>query len=73
MANTEEPIIAEFNDDSIIAPDSDLARELYDKSRYGEPMRKKFQYSVVESLYLIERGKMKVFKGKKELDFDAFL
>jgi tRNA-intron endonuclease, archaea type len=69
-----EPILAEYADERIIAEDCDVVRDFYEKGRYGEPLqKKKFQYSLVESLYLLERGKMTVMKGKKELDFDSFL
>ena len=55
----EEKIIATFANERVIAPNNDLTREYYDKSRYGEPLGKtKFQYSLVEGLYLFERGKM---------------
>jgi len=63
-----------FSKEKVIAPSNDITREYYEKSRYGEPMKKdKFQYTLVEALYLLERGKMKVLFGKKELNFDDFL
>jgi len=68
-----EKIVAEYADDRVMAAASDVVREYYDKSRYGEPLQKKFQYSLVEALYLVERGKMQILKGKKELDFDTLL
>lgn len=57
----------------VIAEECDEARALYDSSRYGEPLDKKFQYSFIESLYLLERGKLKIFLNKKELKYDDFL
>ena len=57
----------------ILADECDEARALYDSSRYGEPLDKKFQYSFIESLYLLERGKLKIFSNKKELKYDDFL
>lgn len=63
-----------FSNEKVIAGSSDLARELYEKSRIGEPFQKeKFQYALVEALYLIERGKMLVYLGKNILDLDKFL
>ena len=61
--------------DHVIADSNDVTRELYDKTRYGEPRDdKKFQYSLIEVLVLIERGKfvLKDVKGKV-LSFDDFL
>ena len=70
----EEPIRATLENEKVIAQVTDLCREFYDKSRYGEPMGKtKFQYSLVEGLYLLERGKMEIIAGRTKLDFDKFL
>ena len=70
---TVEKIQAEILDTKVIADPSDVVREFYEKGRYGEPFHKKFQYSLVEAMYLVERGRMVVRKGKKELSFDALL
>ncbi len=68
-----EIILGEFQNSRVIAVDSNLTREMHDKSRYGEPFgHKKFQYSLHEALYLIEKEKMEVYDGKKRLNFDAF-
>ncbi len=69
----EDKIQAVFSKERVLAESCDLARELYDKSRYGEPIGKKFQYSLNEALYLLERGKMLVKDTRKVLDFDSFL
>lgn len=66
----EEKVVAELVGERIVVEPSDASRELYDKGRYGEPFQKKFQYSLVEALYLFERGKVVIKKGKKEMDFD---
>ena len=44
----------------ILADECDEARLLYDQGRYGEFLDKKFQYSLLEALYLSERGKLKI-------------
>lgn len=66
----QEKILAEYLDGKVIAEASDASRDFYEKSRYGEPLQKNYQYSLVEALYLVERGKMVVIDGKKELSFD---
>ena len=68
-----EMIIAEFISGKVLALNNNSSNTFYEKARYGEPYHKKFQYSLVEALYLLERGKMQVLKGKKNLDFDALL
>ena len=61
--------------ESVISDSDNLTRELYDKTRYGEPIdNKKFQYSLFEALYLVERGKIKVVnEKKKDVAFDEFV
>ncbi len=59
----------------VTAESNDLTRELYDKTRYGEPTDdKKFQYSLIEAFYLMERGKFKILDSKdKEIKKEDFL
>jgi len=49
------------------------AFSLYDKSSFGEKESGKIIYSGIESLYLVEHGKMQVLSGKKPLDFEQLL
>jgi tRNA-intron endonuclease len=44
-----------------ISSNSGEAHSLHDKSWFGEPTGEKVQYSLVESLYLVEKGKMEIF------------
>lgn len=46
---------------------------LYEQSRFGEPMEGKVYYSLAEALYLLEKGKLEVYSGKKKLGFNEFL
>ncbi|MSR85843.1 tRNA-intron lyase [Candidatus Woesearchaeota archaeon] len=69
----QQKINAEYLDGKVLAEANEASREFYDKSRYGEPLQKKFQYSLVEALYLLERGKMTLLKGNKELSFDQLM
>ena len=58
----------------VLTEADDLAREFYDKGRYGELVtRKKFQYTLLEAMFLLERGKISIKKTKKELSFDDLL
>jgi len=70
----KDRINAIFSNDVIIAGESDLARQIYEKSRFGEPKGKKYYYSFFEALYLLEEGKIDIIDGKsKSLDFDEFV
>jgi len=71
----EESISVLLSKEFVLAPSENLTRELYDKGRYGEPIEtNKFQYSLIESLYLMERGKFKVLDVRnKEVNFDSFI
>ncbi len=56
-----------------VISEEDAARELYDKSRFGEMVEGRVQYSFVEALFLIERGSLNLYDGRKKLGFDAFV
>lgn len=70
----QQKIIAIFSGEQVIADENNLSNALYDKSRFGEPKRRKFIYSLVEALYLIDQDKLDVLDGKKKIiNFDKFL
>ncbi|MBI4155363.1 tRNA-intron lyase [Candidatus Woesearchaeota archaeon] len=66
-------IEGEFSTERVLAQNTQAAITLYDQSRYGELVKGKFQYALVEALHLIERNKMIVKDGKKQLNFDEFV
>ncbi len=69
----KEKILAKFVRERVIAEVNDLTRGLYDKSRFGEIVDNKLQYSLVEGLYLLEKGRMEIRDGKnKKLNFDDY-
>jgi tRNA-intron endonuclease len=58
----------------VITESTDDARDLYNQSRYGTMIEDgKVQLSLLEALYLMEKGRLKVLDGKKQLTFDDFL
>ena len=59
----------------IISESSNEARELYNQSRFGKLLDDgKVQLSLIEAMYLLEKGKLAVLDGKsKPLDFEHFL
>src|SRR3989344_3646159 len=71
MAN--DIVKLEYSKDLLVSEDSDLARDLYSKFHYGLIENKKVQLHPMEALHLMERKKVNVFKGKKELSFDAMV
>lgn len=73
MAGETDRISGVIMHRSVIAEVCELASECYEKSRYGELKGKKYHYSLLEALYLLELGKMDVYSGRKMLDFDRFL
>lgn len=59
---------------NVIAESNDVNRDLYDKSRFGEPLEKnKFQYALIEALFLLEKERINIYEGKKLINFDKFL
>ena len=58
----------------VYAENKDEAKSLYDQSRFGEVDRDKVYYSLVEGLYLLEKGRMDVYDGRnKKLKFDEYV
>src|SRR3989344_2428732 len=58
----------------IYAGNKDETKSLYDQSRFGEVDRDKVYYSLVEGLYLLEKGRMDVYDGRnKKLKFDEYV
>src|SRR3989344_887397 len=70
----QEKIAAEMIIGRVITENSDIARELYNKSRYGKIMANgKVQLSLSEALYLLEKSKLILADAKgKDLDAEKF-
>lgn len=49
------------------------AFSVYDQSRFGESKEGKVYYSLVETLYLLERGRISIYQGKKKLSINSFM
>lgn len=63
-----------FVRERVIAEECQEAKELYDQSRFGEFKESKYQYSLVEGLYLLEKGRLDIVDyRKKKINFDDFL
>jgi tRNA-intron endonuclease, archaea type len=63
-------IQAQFSGEKVMSNGSS-AFSLYEKSRFGEKVRGRIEYSFVEVLYLVEEGKMNVVDGRgKQIEFN---
>lgn len=71
----KEKVKAELAVDKVITEISDASKNLYDQSRYGTLLENgKLQLSLIEALYLMERGSIEIRKAKnKVVDFDEFV
>lgn len=49
------------------------AFSLYSQSRFGEQSEGKIYYSLFEALYLLEKGKIELYEGRKKLSQEKFL
>ena len=69
-----QKIRADFAGDKVLTEISDASRELYNQSRYGTLLDNgKLQLSLTESLYLMEKNTIEIYKSKtKKMDFDEF-
>lgn len=60
-----------ISEERIISESGDEARELYVQSRFGTMVPEgKVQFSLLEAVYLVEKNKIELFKGKKPLLFE---
>jgi len=57
----------------VVADYKSQAQENYDKSRFGELVDGKIQYSLVEALYLVEKAKLTVKEDKKAAKKNDFI
>ncbi len=67
-----EPIRAVLTGENVFS-NTQEATNLYGESRFGEMIEGKVHYSLSESLYLMEKRKMALSVGKKQLTFEQFL
>ncbi len=64
-------ITAHFSAGKVVS-NSTAAFSLFEKSRFGEKVRGKVEYSLFEALYLLWKGKLELLQSKKVLSFDQF-
>ena len=71
----KKAVKAAFSKELILTDNSDEARELYNQSRFGILTEEgRVQLSLVETLYLLEKKKLRLVDGKnKKLDFKEYL
>jgi tRNA-intron endonuclease len=71
----KKKVKALFARERVITENSDEAREFYNQSRYGTILEDgKVQLSLIEALYLVEKGKLRVVDAKnKTLSFEDYL
>lgn len=71
----KEVVKAIFTKERAITENSDAARELYNKNRYGKIMKdNRVQLSLIEALYLLEKKRIKIFDGRnREISTDRFI
>ncbi len=51
----------------IVSSNASEAHALYKKSSFGEPVGEKIQYSLPETLFLSEKGKIEIFSRNKKI------
>jgi len=67
-------VAGSYAHEKVITESTDEAREFYNQSRFGSMVEEgKVELSLLEALYLLEKGRLKVIDGKKELSKDAFV
>jgi len=74
----KKPVVkirSDFMIDKVVTENSNESRELYNQSRYGVMLDNgRVQLSLIETFYLMEKGKLDVYKTKTKLiDSDSFV
>lgn len=71
----KEPVKAYFSRERVLTESSDLGRELYNQSRYGELLDDgRVQLSLIEALYLIEKKRLIAYDSRnKVIEHDPFM
>lgn len=70
----EAKVKIELGREHLIVDESPEVRALYDQSRFGELKENKIQFSLVEGLYLLEKGKIEIKTSTgKSVDFDSYV
>lgn len=71
----KDTVKATFVKRRVVTEDSDMARELYNQSRYGAVTEdNKVQLSLIETLYLMDKKRVDLYDGKdKKVKYDDFL
>jgi tRNA-intron endonuclease len=54
----------------VVSTNEAEAFTLFKRSNFGQPIGQKIQYSLSETLYLVEKGKIEVIKNKKVIGFE---
>ena len=71
----QQAVSSHFSEHRVITEDSDEARLFYSQSHYGKIVQEgRLQLSLIEALYLVERGRLRVLDGRnREMGFEQFL
>jgi len=68
----KEKIINSIFSGKNVTSNSTEAKNLYSKSRFGEPVDEKIQYSIVEALYLLEKKKIEIKEKSRKISLKKF-
>jgi len=74
-AQPKKPVLAQFIKEGITTESSDDARTLFNQSRFGVLLDSgKVQLSLLEALFLLEKGRLDIKDGKKKsIDFESYV
>jgi len=74
-SKSKKPVKALFSEERIIIHDDSESQSLYDSGRYGVILENNnLQLSLIEGLYLMEKGKVKIYsQSKKPIKFDDYV
>jgi len=73
--SAEEVVKAQFYNGTVIAENSDIAREFYNASRYGDIGKNdRLHLALIEAYFLMQKGKLDVYDGRNhKMTDDEFM
>lgn len=70
----KQPVLAIYAGERVITESSDDAREFYNQSRFGTINDSKVELSLLEALYLMEKGRLFIkSESGREIKFESYL
>ncbi|ASJ10482.1 tRNA-intron lyase [Thermococcus sp. P6] len=69
----KEPVTFQLSGDRVFSEGEKAINRFYNKRYFGEVINGRLFLSLIEAAYLLKKGRIRVFRGKKELSFEELV